>query len=134
MAFDLTLLTRAGDLAAHAAQRQSLISENIANADSRGFKARDLPTFAAVYENGEGGGNFAARATRPGHAGYDAGGGVAVEPVAIAKRGAASPNGNTVSLEDQMTRGAEANLQHELALTILRSSINILRTGIGRGR
>lgn len=39
----LSLLRLASDLAAHAATRQSVIAENIAHADTPGYRARDIP-------------------------------------------------------------------------------------------
>ena len=135
MAMDLKVLSMASRFAAHAERRQSLISENVANADTQAYKARDLKPFAEVYDASTADrSGFVARATRPGHAG-DAVGGAGREfgdPIRLARLGASSPNGNTVSLEDQVTRGAEANLQHQMAMTILRTSMDILKMGIGR--
>ena len=44
-----------------------------------------------------------------------------------------SPNGNTVSLEDEMVKAADVRHQHELALAVYSSALNILRTSLGRG-
>ena len=131
MTFDLTILSMAKGLAAHAGQRQSLVSENIANADTRDFKARDLKPFAEVYAGADGDLGFAAKATRPGHAGFGATAGAA-RPMEVAKLGADSPNGNSVSIEDQMARGARAVADHELALGVLRKSMDLIRMSIGR--
>lgn len=134
MTLDLTILSMAKGLAAHSGRRQSLISENIANADTREFRARDLKPFSEVYEGGDGGA-FAAKATRTGHAGYsESATPPGFRPVHIAKLGADSPNGNNVSLEDQMSRGAQAALHHDMAVTILKKTMDLLRMGIGRGR
>ncbi len=45
---------------------------------------------------------------------------------------AESPNGNTVSLEDQMVRGVEAQRQHTMALAVWQKSLDILRFSLGR--
>lgn len=153
MAFDLTILSMAKQMAHHSSTRQSLVSENVANADTVGFRARDLRPFAEIYaeRTGEavGGGprrppspeapGFSAAATRPGHAGYDPIGERALiarppssEPQVIAKLGAESTNGNTVSIEDQMARGATAVAHHQMAVGILRKSMDLLRMSIGR--
>lgn len=134
MTFDLNVLAMARGLAAHAGQRQTLISQNVANADTRRYEARDLKPFADVYAGGKAEQAFAARATRPGHAGFTAAGREEARPYEVAKLGAASPNGNSVSLEDQMARGAEAMKHHEMAVTIMRKTIDILRVSIGRAR
>ena len=42
------------------------------------------------------------------------------------------PNGNSVAIEDEILRSVDAKRQHDRALAIYRSSLNILRTSIGR--
>lgn len=119
---NLSILRLSGALAGHAAQRQSLTAHNIANADTPGFKAQDLPDFKQTYET-------TLRATRGSHVGPAA----TAEPIADLST-EASPNGNTVSLEREMVRAAEIRHQHDLALSVYRSSLGILRTSLGRGR
>lgn len=154
MAFDLSILSMAKQLANHASTRQSLISENVANADTVGYRARDLKPFSEVYDGSSDAAGpgvadraakqrataFTATATRPGHVGFDPLGGTnlvvrppAYEPIPIARLGAESGNGNSVSLEDQLSRGASAVAHHEMAMGILRKSMDILRMSIGRG-
>jgi flagellar basal-body rod protein FlgB len=123
---NLTLLRLSSALAAHASARQSLIAENVAHADTPGYRARDLGDFA---ETVAGGGDFGARATRVGH--LDLGGAAAFEPREAAAFGAETPNGNSVSLEDQMIRAAEVRQSHDLALGVYRKTMDILRAGIG---
>ena len=64
--FEKLELTRmAQSLAAHAGARMALVAQNVAHADTPGYRARDLPAFADVYDGAE----TALRATRPGHIG-----------------------------------------------------------------
>ncbi len=121
----LELVRMAQAMAAHAGARQGEIARNIANADTPGFKARDLPPFAEVYEAPEG-----LRATRPGHLAPGEASGA--EAVARHSRSAASPNGNTVSLESEMVAAVEVQQQHEMALAIYRNASDILRASLGR--
>ena len=125
--FEKLELTRmAQALAAHAGARMGVIAENVAQADTPGFKARDLPDFAATYS-----GEAALRATRAGHLnGVPAGG--AADPRIVADGGA--PNGNTVSLEREMVRAAEARQSQEMALAIYRNTSELTRLALGRGR
>jgi flagellar basal-body rod protein FlgB len=44
-----------------------------------------------------------------------------------------SPNGNSVSLETEMVKAVEVKRQHDQALAIYKSSMNVLRASIGRG-
>ena len=47
-------------------------------------------------------------------------------------RGAASPDGNTVSLKQEMVKAVEVRQQHDMALAIYRSTAAILRGSLGR--
>ena len=124
----LDILNLASALAAHADARQQVISENVAHADTPGYRARDIADFASVVEEGPG---FAARQTRPGHIAFGASP-AGFEPVEAAVFGAETPNGNSVSLEDQMTRAAEVRQEHDMALGVYAKSLDILRAVIVR--
>ncbi len=132
MKIDIGTLQMAQDLAAHASSRQSVIAQNIANADTPGYKARDMASFADSFRETA---NMRAssRPVRTGHIalGAESPGGDVFESAIF---GAESPNGNTVSLEDQLVRAADVKYQHDLALGIYGKSINILRAGMGRIR
>ena len=113
-------------LASHAGARQGVIAENIAQADTPGFRARDIASFSETYQAGEA---AAPRATRPGHFRVASG---APEPEARALPGSAAPNGNTVSLEGEMVKAVEVKQQHDMALSVYRAVSDILRTSLGR--
>ncbi|WP_229704398.1 FlgB family protein [Gemmobacter aquaticus] len=115
--------------ARHAGARQAEIARNMAHADTPGFKARDMPPFAEVYGAAQGQGMLA---TRPGHLGSAKG----PEGAAVARvdGSAASPDGNTVSIEREMVRAAEVRQDHAMALSIYQSVSNILRGSLGKAR
>lgn len=118
-------------MARHAARRQNAIAENIANADTPGYRARDMASFAESYRVTWP--DEAMRATRSGH--LDAAG--APYTPGISERsnpGSTSPNGNTVSLEEEMVFAAAVKRDHDLALAIYQNAMGILRTSLGRGR
>lgn len=48
-------------------------------------------------------------------------------------QGAEDPNGNSVNLEEEVLRSVEATRAHNRALTIYNTSLQILRSSIGRG-
>ncbi|MFD1807778.1 hypothetical protein ACFSHQ_05285 [Gemmobacter lanyuensis] len=50
----LQIVRMAQALAGHAGARQGEIARNIANADTPGYRARDMPDFAAAYADGGG--------------------------------------------------------------------------------
>jgi len=124
------LMRMSKDLALHAAARQSVVAANLANADTPGYKAADLQDFAETYRSAEGVADL--RRTRPDHLPGFAGEGAArritdntVEP---------SPNGNTVALETELVRSSSAKRQHDVALAVYKSSLDLLRSALGRGR
>ena len=59
----LALSRLAGALANHAADRQAMVAENVANADTPGYRARDLRPFAELMERGD----MPMAVTRAGH-------------------------------------------------------------------
>ncbi len=125
---DINTLTLASALATHATARQRLLSENIAHADTPGYRARDIEEFGALVDRAPA---FAARTTRAGHIpfGADASGFEAREVTAF---GAETPNGNTVSLEDQLMRAAAVRQEHDLAIGVYAKSLEILRAAVSK--
>ena len=115
-------------MAIHAGQRQAVVAQNVANADTPGYKARDIPEFKAIYEPGDTGLVQRASRNRHLHGGIDAS--PALSP--FETRDEASPDGNTVSVETEMARGVEAKRQHDRALAIYKSALTVLRTTIGK--
>lgn len=123
----LDLFTVAGDLARHAGASQATVARNLANADTPGYRAQELPSFSEIYSAG---GDTGLRMTRAGHLPGSAGTVGAAEPRLI--QAEASPNGNTVSVEEQMITSVEVAREHSRALTIYRHAMTVLRTSLGR--
>lgn len=124
---NMDVLRMAHAMASHAAARQTTVARNIANADTPGYRAQDLPSFAQVWASG--GDRLALRTTRPGHLSNSLSRAVLrPEPLDTPL----NPNGNNVSLEQEMIRSAELRHQHDMALSIYRSARNILRASLGR--
>jgi len=126
---NLAVFDAAYAMATHAGQKQALIAQNVANADTPGYVARDLPRFQDIYAPRDGGGHMP-RATRSGHLHGMVDG--SVTSMVEMDRSFASPDGNSVSLETEMLRGTDAKRQHDRALAIYGSALSILRTSLGR--
>ncbi|KEO54542.1 FlgB family protein [Thioclava pacifica] len=124
---NLEIMRMASAMATHASARQNAVAQNIANADTPGYAAHDLPAFAELYQS-ESAPDL--RATRAGHIGADHS--VTTGPEARIDPGVTSPDGNAVSLEEEMVKAVEVKRQHDLALAIYRSSMTVLRTALGR--
>ncbi len=119
----LDIFRTAGGLARHAALRQGVIAENIANADTPGYAARDVAAFTDFMD-----GTHAMRRTRPSHFG------ASDHPDRrISNTGTMpSANGNAVAIETEMVKAVEVRQQHDRALAIYRSSLALLRASLGR--
>jgi flagellar basal-body rod protein FlgB len=122
----LQITAMAQSMASHAGARMGLIAQNVANADTPGFKAMDLPSFADAYREAD---PSALRQSRPGHIGGHESD-LLIQPRASA--GAEAPNGNSVSLEQEMVKAASARQDHEMALAIYRNTSDIIRASLGR--
>jgi len=127
---NLQIFSMASALAKHGAARQAIVAENIANADTPGYRARDVASFAESYSAGSTDSLFA---TRPGHR-FEGEPGFAAGPREVYRPGAESPNGNNVSIENEIFAAAEASSDHQKALAVYRSALTVLRTSLsGRG-
>lgn len=122
---NIEMMRMARAMGAHASQRQTTVARNIANADTPGFKAQDLQPFADSYRAAV----QPLRVTDPRH--------LPVSDWSPATRttvteGGVSPNGNSVSLEEEMLKAAEVKRGHDLSLGIYKSALDLMRTSIGR--
>ena len=126
--FEKLELTRmAQTMAAQAGARMGVIAQNVANADTPGYKALDMPSFAESYAQAGGG----MRATRARHA---SAGESAMESLPRRDKSTGAPNGNSVSLEQEMVKAAGVRQDHEMALAIYRNTSDIIRASLGRSR
>lgn len=127
---DLEILNLSQSVARHAALRQNVIAENVANADTPGYRARDVKPFAEIYAGSSGAPADTMRQTRPGHLGRA--NDVSLRATEAAAQDVA-PDGNSVSIEDEMLKSVEVRRQYDLSLTIYKTSLGILRASIGKG-
>lgn len=112
----------------HVAERHIAVARNIANADTPGYRAFDLQPFAESYEQAVSGG--ALRTTDPRH--LAAPQWSPAEARLIQTADPISPNGNSVSLEEEMVRAADVKRQHDLSLGIYRSALDLMQASLGR--
>lgn len=115
--------------------RQSLLSQNVANADTPGYVARDLKPmdFESALKGVAGGGRFSTTlavtdarhiSVTPSHpSGFDSGATPDVE---------ANPVGNSVSLEQEMIKVSDTQAQFQAATNLYSKAVQLMRTAIGR--
>ena len=120
----LDIFKTAMSMARHAGQAQALSAQNMANADTPGYRAMEMPDFADSLRQPL----TRQKATREGH--LHGNRTAPVDPVP--RRMAQDPNGNTVSLEREMLMSVAADRQHKRALTVYRHSLTLLRASLGR--
>lgn len=125
---NLDILRLAQGMAQHAVSRQSVVARNLANVDTPGYKQRDIASFAEIWTQSDRGGPLGR--TRETH--LEPGGGIRHADSSVVTTAMAEPNGNTVSLETEILKSVEIRQEHDLALSIYRSSLNVLRTSLGR--
>jgi len=123
---NLEIMRTAHAMAAHSGARQALVAENIANADTPGYRGRDLRPFADVFRQSKA---DAMRVTRDGHISAPD---VPQAAFATEPQPGISPNGNSVSIEVEMIKAVDLRQSHETALSIYRFSANIIRASLGR--
>ena len=113
-------------------QRQSVISHNIANADTPGYKARDLEDFKLNKSAGSSMG-IKMMATSPGH--ISAATSVShFKTIKQADSYDTSLDGNNVSLEEQMVKMAETDMEYNKVVGIMRQYNGLVRSAIGGNR
>lgn len=114
-------------------QRQAVIGQNVANADSPGYRARDLVTFDKVLK-GEGQKPITIAATNPNHLkpdGSRVGGAYADDKKAGSYE--VLPSGNSVIIEEQMIKVAQIGSDYQLATNLYKRMNNMVKIAIGKG-
>lgn len=111
-------------------QRQLVLAQNIANADTPGYQARDLPSFAKVLAGSAAGAGLAR--TEAGHlsGGRGAGASQADRMLRPTER---APDGNAVSVERELMKVADMDTQQTLVTSLYRKYLGMFRTALGKG-
>jgi len=113
-------------------QRQDVLSQNVANADTPGFVARDLKPLdfndtlrSSIATRGN-----SLTVTDPHH--------ISIHPVGSTKFDdvetrdvESNPNGNSVSLESQMIKVSDTQAQFQAAANIYAKALTMMKTAIG---
>lgn len=113
--------------------RQSVLSQNVANADTPGYLAKDLKTadFASVLKGGSSIGAPGLSVTDPLH--IPGLGRTAPDFTQVnAADTSANPTGNTVSLEEEMIKVADNQAQYQAASNLYAKSLSMMRRAIGQ--
>ncbi|MFC3070755.1 flagellar basal body rod protein FlgB [Phenylobacterium soli] len=138
---DIPLFSMLRGRLSYLSDRQKVIAENVANADTPGYAPRDLKPFsfqaqmqAQGASQGLGmtaaGGGSSMAVTSPGH----------MLPPHAHKAGAAKPvptkdsettlDGNSVVLEEEMLKMGQARMDYDAAIGFYQKSLNLIRLAV----
>jgi flagellar basal-body rod protein FlgB len=111
-------------------ERQKVLAQNVANADTPNYKARDLaaPDFQRALGRQA---VLTLARTDAAHIGEGGGGGSQFQ----VERGAANesrPTGNAVNLEDEMIKVAANQMDYQAAASLYSRSLGLLKTALGK--
>ena len=107
-------------------ERQRVLAQNIANADTPGYQPRDLGDFSKNLA-----GAFSLTRTSGSHLAGSGGSARARPDRAAVDR---APNGNAVSLDREAMKVADTDTAHALATGLYRRWIGLFRTALGRSQ
>ncbi|HXW70482.1 MAG TPA: flagellar basal body rod protein FlgB [Methylocella sp.] len=105
--------------------RQVAVAENIANANTPGYKAVDVPPFEAVLNNG----NISLSSTNPLHFGADP---AARDSIPLAEEASweVTHSGNSVNLDQELMKSGEVGNASSLNRAIVRVFNQMLMTSL----
>jgi len=109
--------------------RQAVLAQNVANADTPGYTAHDLKPldFKAMVDKAAG--KVSLAATEPGHiAPKSAQGDFPQEKL----KGESSLNGNRVSLEEEMLKVSQTANDYALTASLYKAQVGLIKTVLGR--
>ncbi len=120
-------------------ERQKVLAQNIANANTPGYISKDLKkvSFQSHLNNSsaasDGSSAIKMKATNPRH--ISAAGGSSV-PFEIREKTSeyleTTPDGNTVDLERELSKMAEVQMEYTLASNLYRKHVGMLKTALGK--
>jgi flagellar basal-body rod protein FlgB len=114
-------------------ERQAVLAQNIANADTPGYKAMDVvePDFARLVKGQSVGQSLKMTITSPGHIGHGVG---AIGEFATEKRKGTdelNPNGNNVSIEEEMAKAGLNQAEYQKVVGMYGKWITMFKVAIG---
>jgi flagellar basal-body rod protein FlgB len=113
-------------------QRQRLLAENVANADTPSFKPRDLvrPSAEALAAGAAAPGVVLAR-TNPGHIGVTGGDN---SSFGLDRKSfyETRPTGNAVNLDEEMMKSASNQMDYQAVTSLYTRGLGLLKTAIGK--
>jgi len=117
------------------AERQKVLAQNVANANTPGYIPKDLKKISFKAHLDKTNGAVQMQTTSRGH--MSASGGQAGNydiKVQDIKFGLSAPDGNAVNLEDELIKMSETQMEYGLAVNLDRKHVAMIKTALGRNR
>lgn len=114
--------------------RQAVLAQNVANADTPDYRAKDIaaPDFRALAGSGSTGSRLTMTTTSPAHVATAAmAGQFSMET--RKKTNELNPNGNNVSIEEEMMLMAGNQAEYQKAMNLYGKTVAMFKTALGRG-
>lgn len=124
---DIGLFRLAERRLAWVGRRQQVLAQNVANANTPGYQPHDLPPFAKALAGAQPAATLVR--TAPQHLAPVR----ATDTAKVARPRERAPDGNAVSMEDQLMKVADTAGTQELVSTLYRKYHGMFRTALGRG-
>ena len=111
-------------------ERQRVLAENVANADTPKFRPRDLAPLDFGRQVQQASGQLQLALTSPTHLSNPS----ATSAFATERQGKydVRPAGNAVNLEDEMMKVAANQMDHQAAISLYSRSMGLFRTALGK--
>ena len=134
MAFtQLPLLSALADKMRWHQTRQSLLAENVANAETPGYRGRDLAAFNFEdHLKANSTASVVTVATNPGHFEAHSRGAESGFGLDDAHTFEITPEGNGITLEDEMMKVTANQMDYQAITTLYTRSLKLIRTALGR--
>ena len=111
-------------------QRQDVISDNVSNSNTPGYRAKDLKPMSFQELINASSKVPASGRTHVGHMSLDSGAPKIADVVELDTKWETTPDGNSVVLEEQMMNVAQNQMEYQSAISLYRKSLDILRIAI----
>jgi flagellar basal-body rod protein FlgB len=130
--FQLKLFQRMSERMGWLGARQEVLAQNIANADTPHFVPHDMKALKFVDHLNEAAPVMQAR-TDPKHMSGTATPSATIDDQKTKKQYETAPVGNSVVLEEQMVKLADAQHSYQLMTNLYRKHVDMLKLALGRG-
>ncbi|MGB4056460.1 MAG: flagellar basal body rod protein FlgB [Alphaproteobacteria bacterium] len=129
---NIALFKALGSKMDYLSQRQRVISQNIANADTPDYKPQDLKPvdFGTVLKSVTQSGSVTINATNPMHVGFE---GKVADPKEAKQKQVyeVAPDGNSVIMEEQMLNSNQTIMDYNLMTSLYQKNIQMMKIAIG---